>query len=226
MSRLLKTFALLGILAAAPAALAASGAARLPGTWHKLAAAPIAVDQSLTSAWTGRQVLIFGRRQVPLTAQDRQNPLFNGWKTKPVNVAALYDPATGSWRRLAPPPGSTDAYVTSSVWTGKEVLLWGHNTDLAFDPAANQWRALRRTLPGGLIVWTGREAIGWGGGCCGDAWSNGAAYNPATNSWATCARRPRRSICSTSATACNTSTSSPPISSWSATMSRWPTLAW
>jgi hypothetical protein len=25
--------------------------------------------------------------------------------------------------------------------------------------------------------------IGWGGGCCGDAFTDGAAYNPATNTW-------------------------------------------
>jgi N-acetylneuraminic acid mutarotase len=34
-----------------------------------------------------------------------------------------------------------------------------------------------------VVVWTGREAIGWGGGCCGDAFANGLAYNPATNSY-------------------------------------------
>jgi hypothetical protein len=32
--------------------------------------------------------------------------------------------------------------------------------------------------------------IGWGGGCCGDAWADGAAYDPATNSWRTLASSP------------------------------------
>jgi hypothetical protein len=32
-------------------------------------------------------------------------------------------------------------------------------------------------------VWTGKEMLGWGGGCCGDAFSDGVAFNPATNVW-------------------------------------------
>lgn len=32
--------------------------------------------------------------------------------------------------------------------------------------------------------------IGWGGGCRGDAFPDGAAYNPAANSWHTLARSP------------------------------------
>src|SRR5439155_23735644 len=43
---------------------------------------------------------------------------------------------------------------------------------------------------GGIVVWTGSELIGWGGGCCGDAFSDGAAYNPSTNSWRKLARSP------------------------------------
>ncbi len=45
-------------------------------------------------------------------------------------------------------------------------------------------------MPDGIVVWTGREMIGWGGGCCGDASSEGAAYNPATNVRRKLARSP------------------------------------
>jgi hypothetical protein len=77
----------------------------------------------------------------------------------------------------------------SSVWTGKEVLVWGQGTRLAYDPAKDSWRRLPgspllRTHDGfGAVVWTGKEMLGWGGGCCGDAFSDGVAYNPATNTW-------------------------------------------
>ena len=47
--------------------------------------------------------------------------------------------------------------------------------------AGGSCRKNRQEVPGGIVVWTGREMIGWGGGCCGDALSEGAAYNPATN---------------------------------------------
>jgi Kelch motif/Galactose oxidase, central domain len=40
------------------------------------------------------------------------------------------------------------------------------------------------------VVWTGRELIGWGGGCCGDAFSDGVAYNPASNRWRALPRSP------------------------------------
>ena len=39
-------------------------------------------------------------------------------------------------------------------------------------------------------MWTGRELIGWGGGCCGDAFSDGSAYNPGTNRWRRLPRSP------------------------------------
>jgi N-acetylneuraminic acid mutarotase len=115
-----------------------------------------------------------------------------------VDVAAAYNPATNTWRRLAPPPGPTGNYEGrySAVWTGKEMLIWGPLDDLAFNPATNHWRRLPANAappPGigrGIVVWTGREMIGWGGGCCGDAFSEGWAYNPATNTRRKLARSP------------------------------------
>jgi hypothetical protein len=77
----------------------------------------------------------------------------------------------------------------SSVWTGKEVLVWGQGTRLAYDPAEDSWRRLPnspllRVHDGfAAVAWTGKEMLGWGGGCCGDAFSDGVAYNPATNRW-------------------------------------------
>jgi N-acetylneuraminic acid mutarotase len=155
------------------------------GTWRKLAAAPIKVDASLTSVWTGSQMLVAGIGGV---SRD-------GNFLKSFNVAAAYTPATGTWRRLPRPLGKatdpvSDPAAGRSVWTGKEMLVFGAFHSIAFDPAANRWRELRKTLPGGIIAWTGREAIGWGGGCCGDAWSNGAAYNAATGTYRNLPRSP------------------------------------
>src|SRR5919199_1606663 len=53
------------------------------------------------------------------------------------------------------------------------------------------WRQLPAApTTGALVVWTGREMVGWGGGCCGDAFSAGSAYNPATNRWRKLPRSP------------------------------------
>jgi N-acetylneuraminic acid mutarotase len=93
--------------------------------------------------------------------------------------------------RLSPPPdaGTVDLTGVDVVWTGKEMLAFGWNA-VAYRPTTDAWRDLPRTLPGGIVVWTGREAIGWGGGCCGDAWSNGTAYTPVTDAYRNLARSP------------------------------------
>jgi hypothetical protein len=163
-----------------------------PGTWSRLPAAPISPEfNARTSVWTGKQMLVFGRDQQ--TALDANG---HPYATGALNVAAAYSPASKSWQRLSPPAKTSGFMGLSSVWTGKEMLVWGQGTHLAYNPTTDHWRQ----LPGsrllsihdgfGAVVWTGREAIGWGGGCCGDAFSDGVAYNPASNSWRALARAP------------------------------------
>jgi N-acetylneuraminic acid mutarotase len=126
-------------------------------------------------------MLVFGRAQ--------PNPPWS------VDVAAAYDPATDTWRRLAPlagPKGNYEGHY-SAVWTGKEMLVFGPFDSQAFNPLTNHWRRLpaeRGGGAGGLVLWTGHEMIDWGGGCCGDASSGGSAYNPTTNTWRTLAPSP------------------------------------
>jgi N-acetylneuraminic acid mutarotase len=171
----------------AVAATRASATTLPAGTWRRLPTAPVAPNAGLTSVWTGSRMLLFGRLETH--AKD-------GAVLERVNVAAAYDPGANSWRRLSP-PGPTGSFLGySSVWTDKEMLVWGQGTREAFNPSTNRWRQ----LPGtrllavhdgfGLVVWTGRELIGWGGGCCGDAFSDGVAYSPASNSWRALAGSP------------------------------------
>ena len=150
------------------------------GTWRRLPPAPIAPSFNVVSGWTGGQMLVLGRAQ--------PKPPWS------VDVAAAYNPATSTWRRLTPFPGPTGNYEGRywAVWTGKEMLVFGPADFQAFNPVANHWRRLPKNaiLPDGIVVWTGREMIGWGGGCCGDASSEGAAYNPVTNTRRELARSP------------------------------------
>jgi N-acetylneuraminic acid mutarotase len=157
------------------------------GTWRRLPAAPIAPNAALTSVWTGKEMLVLGRRE--RRAKD-------GAVLERANVAAAYDPAANTWRRL-PSPGSTGSFMGyASVWTGREMLVWGQGTREAFNPRTNRWRRLPSSPllsihdGYGLVAWTGRELVGWGGGCCGDAFSDGVAYSPATNRWRALARSP------------------------------------
>ncbi|HLB20174.1 MAG TPA: hypothetical protein VK613_13715 [Gaiellaceae bacterium] len=181
-------FALLFILVLAPAALASQE----QGSWRRLPAAPMAPDWNYrTSVWTGKEMLVFGRDQQ--TALDANG---NPYAASRINVAAAYNPRSDTWRSLDPPRGPTGFMDLSSVWTGKEMLVWGQGTREAFNPVTNTWRR----LPGsrllsihdgfGAVVWTGRELIGWGGGCCGDAFSDGVAYGVAKNTWRALPRAP------------------------------------
>jgi N-acetylneuraminic acid mutarotase len=170
-----------GIVAAAPA----SADAGRSGVWQTLPGAPVAPREAVVSVWTGTEMIIAGR----ITRQTSGG-------VKRTNVAAAYEPASDRWRRLAP-AGRTGSFLGyAAVWTGREMLLWGQGTREAFVPATGRWRR----LPGsrylsvhdgfGLVAWTGRELIGWGGGCCGDAFDDGVAYNPRTNRWRPLPRSP------------------------------------
>ncbi len=157
------------------AATATSPGSRSAGTWSRIRPAPFAVPQALTSVWTGKQLIVLGRK-------TSVSPAFD--------VAESYDAAAGTWKRLSPPRGPGYVPRYTAVWTGKEVLAFGAFHSVAFNPATGAWRELRRSVPDGILAWTGREAIGWGGGCCGDALANGAAYNPATGRYRALARSP------------------------------------
>jgi hypothetical protein len=147
-------------------------------SWKALPPAPVKFDQPPTSVWTGRKLIVFGRR-VDAALDSRGNP----YVVKSFDAAESFDPASGNWSRLSPPAGPDYVPGYHAVWTGKEMLAFGAFHSVAYDPATNTWRTLRQTVGGGLVVWTGREAIGWGGGCCGDAWGNGLAYDPAADSY-------------------------------------------
>src|SRR5580765_1357135 len=177
MSRLGKLLAIVCVVGAVPAlALAAAGSSTLPGTWRTLPAAPFPAPRISVNLWTGKQLIVFGSE---LTAN-------HGW----VDRAESYDPARNAWTRLSPPSSSRYSPGYGAVWTGKEMLAFGAFHSMAYNPARKMWRTLRHAVPGGITVWTGREAIGWGGGCCGDAFASGAAYNPTTDSYRALARSP------------------------------------
>jgi hypothetical protein len=145
-------------------------------TWRRMADAPIAAPYIRASVWTGRELLILGR------------VMPQGGDGSDADVAAAYDPATGTWRVLAAGPDREGGYEGDDkvVWTGTEMLVWGI-TNKAYDPATDRWRPLPDPPSywgsPAVAVWTGAQMIGWGGGCCGDAVAGGDAYTPSTDSW-------------------------------------------
>jgi hypothetical protein len=167
------------LVACGEAGLARSTKPRSAPAWRALPAAPVRVDAGLTAVWTGKELLVSGVRFGP-----------TGNFIGSSNVAAAYNPGTRAWRRLARPPKMAGYCHRDAAWTGTQMVVWGCGA-VAFNPLSNSWRRLPGAPTGeGLAVWTGRELIGWGGGCCGDAWDGGSAYDPAANTWSTLPRSP------------------------------------
>ena len=118
------------------------------------------------TVWTGKDMLIFGGSGTSGTPSD----------------GAAYDPATNTWRKLAPIPASLGGNLTGSgsyaVWTGKVMVAWGFfgngggshgGGSLAaatYNPAANSWTT-GKVAPAqaplfGDAFWTGKQMIVWG----------------------------------------------------------------
>ena len=153
------------------------------GSWTIGSASPLpfTVGADTTAVWTGHDVLV-----VVGTA-----------------TALRYDPAADTWSTMPSPPMYADRGM-ASVWTGTQWLVWGGTNGAAdfaigarYDAASNAWTALAASPLSGRrfhsvgAVWTGTEMIIDAGSAGGDrttgnletALSDGAAYDPATDSW-------------------------------------------
>jgi N-acetylneuraminic acid mutarotase len=160
-------------------------------TWEPIAASPLQARSLPATAWTGRELLIWGG------SQDPSGGSFFG-------DGAAYDPRTDSWRVLPPAPISERAAL--SVWTGRELIVWGSamrvpgragvadspfREGAAYDPETDSWRLISDApvdMTDATAVWTGREMIALGAALDGNNQSQtetaiGVAYDPTTDAW-------------------------------------------
>jgi hypothetical protein len=135
-------------------------------------------------AWTGTEVVMAGGS--------------NGPGVTP--FAAAYDPGTDQWRELPDPPGVATRQsrneVTDGVWTGSELISW--SSALAYAPANESWRSIDASplseRSWAAVVATDEGVFVWGG--CSpvptsqcdevsgdDELTDGALYDPQTDSW-------------------------------------------
>ncbi len=160
------------------------------GRWETLPPAPIAARVGAASAWTGREMLIWGGR-----AFAEPDDLSG----RPLNDGAAFDPATRTWRVLSASPLSPRTGV-ASVWTGQELFIWGGfsarpcptfgctGEGVLYNPATDTWRTVAagslRERTGAVAVWTGSEVVLLGGKInSGPALLHAAAYDPARDTW-------------------------------------------
>src|SRR5260221_12110096 len=100
------------LLVLAPTAAAVTHTPPVAGSWRSLPPAPVRIDGALTSAWTGKELVVFGRRS------DLEHPrIVRGAPQYWTNVAAAYDPVSNRWRRLSPPAAADAVGDETAVWT-------------------------------------------------------------------------------------------------------------
>ncbi len=161
------------------------GAAYDPATdtWRTIAPMP-ADFVSGDATWTGTEMLVLGG----ITSIDPEAPLDA--------LVLAYDPVADSWHSWDAPSGVADSTGTTTVWTGAELVVWGHPfrqeqaTTAAFDPATGQWRELPPGPLTGLFwpaaVWTGDEVVVVVAGTGATSLPSGvpaAALDPVTGRW-------------------------------------------
>jgi N-acetylneuraminic acid mutarotase len=156
------------------------------GTWTPIAASPLAPARWLhVGVWTGQKLLVWG-----------------GWCGRlfsPCAGGAAFDPSTGEWEAVDTAAAPQSRGMTTAVWTGHEMLIWGGvngdraviNSAGAYDPVAKKWREVNTVdapTPRRYhsSIWTGTEMIVWGGDDSPQSFhalGDGARYDPATNKW-------------------------------------------
>jgi Galactose oxidase, central domain len=172
-------------------AFAGTAAALAKDHWSTLPPAPIAARTSGASAWTGRQLLIWGGSY--------------GSDGDQLGDGAAYAPATKRWTKLPAAPISARTQM-ASVWTGNELFVWGGNASDRFadngalyNPTTMTWRMLPKSplsaRAGAQAVWVDGEVIVISGyplarSTTLQVYTDLAAYSPTTNRWTTLAPMP------------------------------------
>lgn len=151
---------------------------------------PVGVDAYDAFAGTWRTVSAEPPVMWPIAVWTGNTLLAIGWSDIALNTVARQMDADGQWGTpIEAPVGFKIIESTPHVWTGTEELLWPDGGPIAFDPTMQQWRQLapapiERRFDS-ASVWTGSEWLVWGGTSAeGDrALGDGAAYDPATDTW-------------------------------------------
>jgi len=171
----------------------------LPKGWLKMAAATGAEGRIWHSAvWTGSKMIVWGGYGTYVGSSYVKNS------------GVAYNMSGDTWAAIAAPPSTlVPRWHHSAVWTGSQMIVWGGNvgtsyssyssssyytgTGAVYDPSTNTWPKSTSASPltprfDHVAVWstTTNEMLVWGGMAYGSTYAaagDGAAYNPATDTW-------------------------------------------
>ena len=115
------------------------------------------------------------------------------------NTGFRYDPGTDTWMAMSTINAPSSRRLNVAIWTGTEMLVWGGaspadqalDTGGRYDPMTDTWNPMStENAPsprvGMAYAWTGAELIVWGGvdsTVAGTTLTDGARYNPVTDTW-------------------------------------------
>ncbi|MBA2569768.1 MAG: hypothetical protein H0V04_01160, partial [Chloroflexi bacterium] len=124
-----------------------------PGTWRRIADAPIPGRNRTAGVWTGSEMIVWG-------GGSRPDGLADG---------AAYDPQRDRWRVLAESPLRARVWH-AFAWTGELLFIWGGEANsrdaladgALYDPRRDEWRSMAPAPIGGgraKAVWTGELVV-------------------------------------------------------------------
>jgi hypothetical protein len=137
------------------------------GSWHPIAPSPLSQRDGSASVWTGQEMIVVGGNVQPPCPPNAD--CVGPSQTQLRGDGAAYNPATDSWRSIAPAPAPF-AYA-QATWSGREMVvidtreMWPGEpgATLAYNPETDAWRELDAPpadyLYGG--VWDGHELVYW-----------------------------------------------------------------
>ena len=146
-----------------------------PGATAALPPAPISAHYGSSLVWTGSELIVWGG-----VRDDRA--------VSEAREGAAFDPVTGTWRVIAPPPPGVAGRLV--LWTGEEMQVWSNGgsgrRSAAYNPATDTWRTLANPpTHGAEILWTGDATIFMGDVAVpgGTVPGIGYVYDPAVDEW-------------------------------------------
>lgn len=123
------------------------------GAARPIPVAPTSPRSGATGVWTGKDLIV-------CCGVDQTDGSSGGQR-----FAAAWSPSTGIWRTLARPPEAVAQSISTSVWTGRVMVVIAPGpTAATYDPVTDRWA--QAPAPPSIdryptAVWTGAEVVLW-----------------------------------------------------------------